>query len=220
MVQRSKPGRGGQGATFSPDADTQAGGRNIAGEKPVVFISADESCLGNQYKGRERPGGAAAMLEHWRDGAWTRKDVWTCAPSTTNNRMALTSALVALRALGGPCRVRFLSDSRYLVEGTSSWMPKWKRRGWRRKGGPVENLELWQELDRTAARHEIDWRWVRGHAGDPRNEYVDFLARRAAGEQSRSPPVPSGFEAWLEGQRETHDRFFDFLEFAPPREAM
>lgn len=160
------------------------------------------------------------MLEHWRDGAWTRKDVWTCAPSTTNNRMALTSALVALRALGGPCRVLFRSDSRYLVEGASSWVPQWKRRGWRRKGGPVENLELWKELDRTAAPHEIDWRWVRGHAGDPRNEYVDFLARRAASEQSRSPPVPSGFEAWLEGQRETQDRFFDFLEFAPPKERL
>ena len=182
-----------------------------------VHIHADESCLGNQFVGRDRPGGAAALLEYWTNGAWERRDLWTSEPSTTNNRMAITSAILSLGALKGRCRVRFVSDSTYLVKGASEWMPGWKRRGWKRKGGPIENLDLWRRLDRMAAKHEIAWEWVKGHAGDPRNEYVNDLAQRAAKELSTADKaVPSGFEDWLKQEREKRDRYWDYLEFAPP----
>ncbi len=183
---------------------------------PDVQIHADESCLGNQFKGQDRPGGAAALLEHWTGTDWERRDIWVSDPSTTNNRMALTSAIVSLTALRGPCRVRFVSDSTYLVKGASHWMPGWKRRGWKRKGGPIENLDLWRDLDRIISRHTVEWVWVKGHAGDPRNEYVNDLAQRAAAELSEAPtPVPSGFEDWLESEREA-ERYLDYFEFAPP----
>ena len=189
----------------------------MATRTSLVFVHADESCLGNQFADRDRPGGAAVLLEHWTEGGWVRRDLWTSDPSTTNNRMALTSAILALGSLNRRCRVRFVSDSRYLVKGASEWMPAWKRRGWKRKGGPIENLDLWRRLDRVAARHDVGWGWVRGHAGDPRNEYVDELARKAARELSAAPgPVPSGFEAWLEVQREERERYLDYFEFAPP----
>ena len=183
----------------------------------VVHIHADESCLGNQNTGRERPGGAAALLEYWDRERWERRDLWVSERSTTNNRMALMSAIVSLGALKGRRRVAFVSDSQYLVRGASEWVDGWRRRGWKRKGGSIANLELWQRLDAVAARHEVAWRWVRGHAGDPRNEYVDELAQRAAREQSAQPkPGPSGFEAWLEDQRERKGLYFDYFEFAPP----
>lgn len=189
----------------------------MATRTSLVLVHADESCLGNQFADRDRPGGAAALLEHWTEDGWVRRDLWTSDPSTTNNRMALTSAILALEALNRRCRVRFVSDSRYLVNGASEWMPAWKRRGWKRKGGPIENLDLWRRLDRVAARHEVGWGWVRGHAGDPRNEYVNELAQRAARKLSAAPgPVPSGFEAWLEAQREERGRYLDHFEFAPP----
>lgn len=182
-----------------------------------VHIHADESCIGNQFPGRDRPGGAAALLEYWTGDRWERRDLWISAPSTTNNRMAIESAIVSLGALKGRRSVIFVSDSQYLVKGASEWMPAWKRRGWRRKGGPIENLELWQRLDGIAARHRIAWRWVKGHAGDPRNEYVDELAQRAAREQlSRPVPGPSGFHAWIEDRREADEGYFDYIEYAPP----
>ncbi len=184
--------------------------------QPFVHIHADESCLGNQFKGRDRPGGAAALLEHWTEEGWMRRDVWTSEPSTTNNRMALASALLALGVLRERCRVRFVSDSQYLVKGASEWLPGWKRRGWRRKGGPIENLDLWRRLDDALARHDVSWAWVKGHAGDPRNEYVDTLAQRAAGDLSSAPaPVPSGFLDWLESERQS-GRYLDYAESAPP----
>lgn len=186
-------------------------------ESPQVHIHADESCLGNQFAGQDRPGGAAALLEYWNRGGWERRDLWICDRSTTNNRMALMSAIVALEALKERCRVRFASDSQYLVKGASEWMPAWKGRGWKRKGGPIENLGLWRRLDRAASRHEVEWRWVKGHAGDPRNEYVNDLAQRAAAEQSSRPrPGPSGFEGWLNEQRDSHERYLDYFEFEPP----
>ena len=186
-------------------------------EPPQVTIHADESCLGNQFRGQDRPGGAAALIEAWRGDAWLRKDVWTSSPSATNNRMALASALLALRALKVRSRVRFVSDSQYLVKGASEWLAGWKRRNWRRKAGPIENLAMWQQLDRVISGHDVTWKWVRGHAGDPKNEYVDHLAVRAAKEQSSSPgTVPSGFEEWLNQQRNDRDRFWDYIEFAPP----
>ena len=159
----------------------------MAREPSRVYIHADESCLGNQFTDQDRPGGAAALLEHWSDEAWHRRDMWISEPSTTNNRMAITSAIIALGALRERCRVSFLSDSQYLVKGASEWMPGWKKRGWKRKGGPIENLDLWKSLDRIAAGHNVTWLWVRGHAGDPRNEYVNELAQRAAAELTEAP---------------------------------
>jgi ribonuclease HI len=186
---------------------------------PRIVIHADESCLGNQFQDRASPGGAAGLVEHWREGRWERRDYWISEPGTTNNRMAIRSAIEGLTALRLPCRIRFVSDSQYLVKGMSEWVAGWKRRGWKRKAGPIENLELWKELDQAAERHDITWAWVKGHAGDARNEYVNDLAVRAAKEQTHSDGlVPSSFESWLEGERETRGRYLDFMEFAPPGE--
>ncbi len=186
-------------------------------EAPRILIHADESCLGNQFQDRDSPGGAAGLVEHWRGDRWERRDYWISEPGTTNNRMAIRSAIEGLTALKRPCRVQFVSDSQYLVKGMREWLPGWKRRGWKRKAGPIENLELWQALDRAAARHEVEWAWVRGHAGHPKNEYVNDLAVRAAKEQSASPGlVPSGFQAWLEREREERGNYLDYAEFAPP----
>jgi ribonuclease HI len=184
---------------------------------PTVHVHADESCLGNQFTDRHSPGGAAGLLEFWRDDTWVRRDYWLSEPDTTNNRMAIRSALEPLRLLRKPCRVVFVSDSQYLVRGMSEWLPGWKSRGWKRKSGPIENLALWKELDREAGRHSVTWEWIRGHTGHPRNEYANDLAVRAARTQNSSRGlVESGFEDWLQEQRERHQRYMDFFEHAPP----
>jgi ribonuclease HI len=185
--------------------------------KPLVYIHADESCLGVQFTDRDSPGGAAGMVEFWKGGLWTRRDFWLSEPATTNNRMALRGAAELLDQLRESCRVLFTSDSQYLVRGMSEWVPQWKRLGWRRKAGAIENLELWKALDHAAAQHDVKWRWVRGHAGNPYNEYVNFLAVRAARKQLASNGlVESAFTEWLEEQREKYNRFTDFLEAAAP----
>ena len=182
----------------------------------IVYVHADESCLGNQFQDRANPGGAGGLVEVWRDGTWERRDYWIAERDTTNNRMAIRSAIEVLRTLKRRCEVRFVSDSQYLVTGISEWMPGWKRRGWRRKTGPIENLELWQELDTVLTRHAVHPRWVRGHAGHPRNEYANHLATTAAKEQSQSGGlVPSAFKEWLDRERE-RGRYLDFQEFLPP----
>lgn len=185
--------------------------------RPRVYIYADESCLGVQFTDRDSPGGAAGLVEFWKDGAWVRRDYWVSEPATTNNRMAIRSATEGLRALRQPCDVIFTSDSQYLVKGMREWIHGWVKRGWRRKAGPVENDDLWKALLPVARRHRIDWRWVRGHAGHPQNEYANDLAVRAAREQTHSAGlVDSGFGAWLEDQREAKERYLDFFEFQPP----
>lgn len=166
----------------------------------TIFVHADEACLGN---GREPPcpGGAGGLVEIWKDGAPHRRDYFVSEPDTTNNRMAIRSAIEAIRLLatrGRPLAIDFTSDSEYLVKGMSQWMRAWKRRDWRN----VKNVELWQALEEVAEPHDIRWRWVRGHAGHPRNEYANELATRAAKEQRSSEGlVDSGFLEWLEGQR-------------------
>ncbi len=171
--------------------------------EPLVFVYADESCLGNQFKGRARPGGAAGLVEFFHpEKGWIRRDFWTSEPDTTNNRMAIRSAVLPLAALKQPSRVVFTSDSRYLVDGMTQWVHGWAARGWVRKGGEIENLELWKELVETVRRHRVQWRWVKGHAGHPQNEYANHLATRAAAEQTQSGGlVPSGFDAWLTAER-------------------
>ena len=188
-------------------------------ESLEVAIFADESCLGNQFQGRANPGGAAGMMEYWTGDRWIRRDYWISEPDTTNNRMALRSTIVGLGLLRkSPCEVRFVSDSQYLVKGMTEWLEGWKARGWKRKGGKIENLELWKELDRVASRHHIEWTWVRGHAEHPQNEYADYLATAAAKEGTSSNGlIESGFGTWLDEQRNLLDRYSDYLELAPPR---
>ncbi|HEX5726083.1 MAG TPA: ribonuclease H [Longimicrobiaceae bacterium] len=186
--------------------------------EPLVHVYADESCLGNQFQDRARPGGAAGVLEyfHPRRG-WVRRDFWTSEPDTTNNRMAIRSALIPLVALKSPSRVVFTTDSRYLVDGMMEWVHGWAARGWKRRGGEIENLEPWRELVRAAARHRIDWRWVKGHAGHPHNEYANRLAITAARKQTDSGGlVESGFDAWIAEEQEK-ERYLDFFAM-PPRE--
>jgi ribonuclease HI len=184
-------------------------------DAPLVHIHADESCLGNQFMDRDNPGGGAGLVEHWKDGAWERRDFWISDPATTNNRMALESAIAALVHLKRPCNVTFVSDSQYLVKGMSEWVRGWKARGWKRKGGPIENLELWQSLDREAARHQVKWEWVRGHAGHPKNEYANHLATGAATRLDASGGmIPSGFDRWLEEER-ARGRYLDWMEPTP-----
>jgi ribonuclease HI len=185
----------------------------------LVYLYADESCLGVQFTDRDSPGGAAGLVEYWRGQSWVRRDYWVSEPATTNNRMALRSGIEGLMLLRQPCRVVFTSDSQYLVRGMREWVHGWVRRGWRRKDGPVENEDLWKQLVATAARHAIDWRWVRGHAGHAQNEYANELATRAAREQNHSRGlVASGFASWLAQQREQFKRYVDFQEGAAPRD--
>jgi ribonuclease HI len=172
---------------------------------PLVAIYADESCLGNGREG-ENPGGAGGVVEYTnRAGELTRWDYWSSAPATTNNRMALVSVIDAFTLLsrkGRRFRVCFTSDSQYLVKGMSEWVFGWMSRGWKRKGGEIENLALWQEAVEVARPHKVSWHWVRGHDGHPQNEYANHLATRAAREQSRSEGlVPSDFDAWIAGER-------------------
>lgn len=100
-------------------------------------------------------------------------------PDTTNNRMELTAAIEALQALKKPSQIEFYTDSQYLKRGITEWMPNWRARSWRRKGGKLANVDLWQALDRNIRRHQINWHWVRGHSGDQNNQRVDFLARKS-----------------------------------------
>jgi ribonuclease HI len=186
-------------------------------ELPEVTIHADESCLGNQFQERANPGGAAGLVELWKGNRWERRDFWISEKDTTNNRMALRSAIEGLRLLRRPCRVRFVSDSQYLVRGMTEWVAAWMAKGWKRRGGPPENLELWKELVRVAEPHEVVWGWVRGHAGHPRNEYVNYLAVQAAKTLKQSGAlVPSGFSKWLADQRESRGKYLDFFEDLPP----
>ena len=172
---------------------------------PLVAVYADESCLGNGKEG-SNPGGAGALVEYVRpDGALVRRDLWVSEPATTNNRMALRSAIETFRLLsrkGQRFSVIFTSDSRYLVDGMTSWVHGWARRGWTRKGGAIENLELWREALAAASPHQVEFRWVRGHAGHPQNEYANHLATRAAAQQTASEGlVESGLETWLASQK-------------------
>jgi len=190
----------------------------MTGGQEYVAVYADESCLGNGREG-ENAGGAAGLVE-WqspRTRLVRRFDYWISEPATTNNRMALRSVIEAfcgLSAKGRQLNVRFTSDSRYIVDGMTSWVHGWIARGWRRKGGAVENLELWREAVDVVGAHVVQWDWVRGHAGQPQNEYANHLATRAAAEQTSSDGFrPSGYERWLQERGERATRLG---EAAPP----
>ena len=169
-----------------------------------VLVHADESCLGNDSS-KPSPGGNAALVEAPAGDSVARWDFYECAPQTTNNKMALAGAIAALewiRRQWKRARVRYVSDSEYLVKGMNEWMPGWAKNGWKKKGGEIMNLELWKKLEQVAQAHDVAWSWVRGHDDHPKNEYADFLATRAAEHQERSNGlVPSGFDTWLDQQR-------------------
>lgn len=136
-----------------------------------VEIFCDGACSGNPG-----PGGFGAIL---RVGSKV-KELSGGAKETTNNRMEMTAAITALEALTRSCRVTITTDSQYLVKGMREWLPGWIRKGWlNSKKEPVLNRDLWERLNTLAALHEIEWRWVKGHAGHVENERCDELARQA-----------------------------------------
>ena len=198
----------------------------VRARHPLVAVYADESCLGNGREG-DNPGGAGALIEYMRpeSSEIVRRDLWVSEPATTNNRMALRSVIETFRSLsrkGKQFSVVFTSDSRYLVDGMDSWVHGWARRGWTRKGGPIENLELWHAAVDAVKGHQVQWRWVRGHRGHPQNEYANHLATSAAAERTQSDGlVSSKFDEWLASQRERGairtdvDRFPSAESFKP-----
>lgn len=139
--------------------------------KPVD-IHTDGACLGNPG-----PGGWAALLIH--EGR--ERELAGGEALTTNNRMEMLAAIMALEALKAPCQVVLSTDSQYVQKGIGEWLPNWIRRGWKTAGGePVKNKDLWERLQLAAAPHKVQWKWVKGHAGHVENERVDKLARAEA----------------------------------------
>jgi len=137
-----------------------------------VEIHTDGACLGNPG-----PGGWAALLRHGS----TERELAGGEADTTNNRMELMAAIAALEALKSPCEVVLHTDSQYVKKGIGEWLPNWIRRGWKTAAGdPVKNQDLWERLSTANTRHQVVWKWVRGHSGNVDNERVDQLARAAA----------------------------------------
>jgi ribonuclease HI len=137
---------------------------------PEVVIYTDGACSGNPG-----PGGWGALMI----SGGHRKDICGGEPDTTNNRMELMAAIQALEALTKSCKVELHTDSTYVMKGISEWIHNWKKRGWKTADKkPVKNEDLWRRLDQARLRHEVDWRWVKGHAGHELNEHADALAGR------------------------------------------
>jgi len=140
----------------------------------IVEIFTDGACRGNPG-----PGGWGVLLRF--DGK--EKTLHGGERETTNNRMELMAAIRGLEALKRPCRVRLTTDSRYVKDGLTEWLPQWKKRGWKTASRkPVKNADLWKQLDTVASLHEIEWLWVRGHTGHIENEIADDLANRGIDE--------------------------------------
>jgi ribonuclease HI len=144
----------------------------------TVEIYADGACRGNPG-----PGGWGALLIYGE----RKKELSGAEPLTTNNRMELTAVIRALEALKKPrTSARVYTDSQYVIKGIEEWVPSWKDRGWRTADKkPVKNQDLWEQLDALAARHDLEWHWVRGHSGVPGNEHVDELANKAIDNMKR-----------------------------------
>lgn len=136
----------------------------------IIDIYTDGACSGNPG-----PGGWGAIL---RSGSH-EKEIWGFDPQTTNNRMEILAVVRALEQLKRKSKVRVYTDSQYVQKGISEWIHSWKARGWKTAGkAPVKNVDLWVALDEIAARHAVEWHWVKGHAGHAENERADALARR------------------------------------------
>ena len=148
---------------------------------PQVVIYTDGACSGNPG-----PGGWGAILIHGR----TEKEISGGELATTNNRMELMAAIQALETLKKPCQVELHTDSQYVMKGISEWIHNWKRRGWKTADNkPVKNDDLWRRLDEARARHNVDWRWVKGHAGHELNERADGLARKGLKDTVEAAPA-------------------------------
>ncbi len=140
----------------------------------IVTIYTDGACRGNPG-----PGGWGALLIFYE----TEKEIFGGVAETTNNRMELCACIEALDQLSRRCRVRVFTDSTYVKNGIQSWLSNWKRNNWKTAAKkPVKNRDLWEKLDQLSAKHDIEWRWVKGHAGDPGNERADQLANRGIDE--------------------------------------
>ena len=139
-----------------------------------VELFTDGACKGNPG-----PGGWGALLRY---GA-NEKELWGGEDNTTNNRMELMAAIEGLKALTRPCQVVLTTDSKYVKQGINQWLAGWKKNGWKTASKqPVKNKDLWQALDKECSRHEVEWHWVKGHAGHAGNERADQLANRGAAE--------------------------------------
>ena len=144
--------------------------REAAGQ--AVHIHTDGACKGNPG-----PGGWGAVLQFGDE----EREIFGGEQSTTNNRMELTAVIEALTALKRRCPVVLHTDSQYVQKGITEWIHNWKARGWRTASKePVKNVDLWKRLDALVVGHEIEWKWVKGHAGDEGNERADALANRGA----------------------------------------
>lgn len=149
--------------------------RDAASDAAVVDIYTDGACSGNPG-----PGGWGALMIF----RGNEREIYGGEPSTTNNRMELLAAIEALEALKKPSTVRLHTDSKYLRDGITQWINRWKTNGWKTAAKkPVKNIDLWQRLDDALPRHEVSWHWVRGHSGHPENERADELARRGLTQQ-------------------------------------
>jgi ribonuclease HI len=136
----------------------------------VVEIWSDGACRGNPG-----PGGWGALLRS--NGA--EKELYGGEADTTNNRMELMAAIRALEALKRPSKVKLHTDSTYVMKGITTWIHDWKKKGWRTADKkPVKNEDLWRQLEAVAAKHEVEWHWVKGHVGHPENEWADMLANK------------------------------------------
>ena len=142
-----------------------------------VEIFTDGACRGNPG-----PGGWGVILRYGEH----EKQLYGGEAETTNNRMELTAAIMALEALSRPCKISLTTDSQYVRQGITEWIANWKKRGWKNSAKkPVKNIDLWQRLDAAASKHEIEWHWVKGHSGHDENELADELANRGIDELSR-----------------------------------
>ena len=139
---------------------------------PILEIYTDGACSGNPGAG-----GWGAILRYGE----VEKELSGAEKETTNNRMELTAVIEALKALHRDCEIVIHTDSRYVMDGVTNWMPNWKKNNWRtsNKKSAVKNVDLWQELDTLLTKHQVRWIWVKGHNGHPENERVDKLARDA-----------------------------------------
>ena len=140
----------------------------------TVIIYTDGACRGNPG-----PGGWGVLIEYGESS----KQLYGGDNSTTNNKMELTAAIMALKEIKQPCEIILYTDSKYVLQGIEEWIHNWKKRGWKSANKkPVKNIELWKELDELRDEHNIKWNWVKGHSGDPGNEAADMLANRGIDE--------------------------------------
>ncbi|MGJ3257667.1 MAG: ribonuclease HI [Alcanivorax sp.] len=149
----------------------------------LVIIFTDGACRGNPG-----PGGWGAVMRYGS----TEKSLFGGEADTTNNRMELMAAIMALEALTQPCQVVLTTDSRYVMDGITKWMVNWKKRGWKTASKqPVKNADLWRRLDAAREKHTIEWQWVKGHSGHPENDKADALANRGIDELLQKKGMPS-----------------------------